>query len=187
MPNTTSALAARTKSLLQDLPWTGAGLCWHPVGRWFPASPSLQFKESPCSTAQGELQVHAEFGKPFAIQNYYFSIVFYYYFPNSTSHGWVKLLVSCKPTTTSMLVLPIIYIYPSHAAVRPKRYQQTQGQREDSATEEIYSIDDLAPNVFMFCGSQEKPVSGEKWFKRFCEAQKMLSFLALLLSVVQTL
>lgn len=38
----------------------------------------------------------------------------------------------------------------------------------------------------MFYRFKEKPLSREKWFKRFCEAQKMLSFLALLLLGVQT-
>lgn len=58
MPNTMSAPAANTKGLLQDLPQLldFAGNLWG--GGSLPLSPSLQFKKSPCSRAQGDLQEH---------------------------------------------------------------------------------------------------------------------------------
>lgn len=85
-----------------------AGLCWQPVGRWFPTSPS--FKESPCSRAQGELQVVPGFRKTFAnkiITFLLFSIIiFYYYFPNSTSQGWYHATHNQCVSATHYLHLP---------------------------------------------------------------------------------
>lgn len=103
VPNTTSTLAARTKSLLQDLPQVldFAGSLWGGGSQPLP-----HCKESPCSKAQGELQVVPGFGKTFANQNYYFPIIFCYYFPNSTSQGWYHATHNQCVSVTHYLHLP---------------------------------------------------------------------------------
>lgn len=107
MPNTTSTLAARTKSLLQDLPQVldFAGSLWGGGSQPLP-----HCKESPCSRAQGELQVVPGFRKTFAnkiITFLLFSIIiFYYYFPNSTSQGWYHATHNQCVSATHYLHLP---------------------------------------------------------------------------------